>query len=80
MTREDTSAIIIEKNGTTADDIAVVEAQTSSLVITFVTLWDQAWLRRLVLLVLMCIVWEWYARQLANPLMLPTFGATLAWH
>lgn len=77
MTREGTAAIIIEKNGTSAAAVAVVEAQTSRPVITLVTLWDQAWLRRSLLLVLMCIVWEWYARQLANPLMFPTFGTTL---
>jgi NitT/TauT family transport system permease protein len=30
-----------------------------------------------VLLVLMCLLWEWYARHLSNPLMLPTFSNTL---
>ena len=40
-------------------------------------LWDKAWLRRFVLLLLMCILWEWYARHLANPLMFPTLIATV---
>jgi len=59
--------------------VAHAAAETSSgrKVITLAQLWDQAWLRRLVLLVLMCILWEWYARRLANPLMLPTFVATV---
>jgi NitT/TauT family transport system permease protein len=40
-------------------------------------LWDYAWLRRLILLLVMCILWEWYARHLANPLMFPTLTATV---
>lgn len=38
---------------------------------------DMGWLRRLALLVLLCCLWQWYATRLANPLMFPTFGATL---
>jgi NitT/TauT family transport system permease protein len=40
-------------------------------------LWDTSWLRRLLLLVLLCALWEWYAGRLNNPLMVPTFSATL---
>lgn len=35
------------------------------------------WLRKLALLALLALVWELYARWLENPLLFPTFGATL---
>lgn len=38
---------------------------------------DMGWLRRLILLTLICCLWEWYANRLANPLMFPTFSATV---
>ncbi len=38
---------------------------------------DRGWLRRLLLLVLLCGLWQWYATRLANPLMFPTFSATV---
>jgi NitT/TauT family transport system permease protein len=75
MTGEVAASTAVEKNGIVAD--AVAESPSGRPGITLARLWDQAWLRRLVLLVLMCILWEWYARRLANPLMLPTFGATV---
>ncbi|KAA0890453.1 ABC transporter permease [Oryzomonas rubra] len=40
-------------------------------------LWDRGWVRRAGLLILLCALWEWYAARLANPLMVPTFSATL---
>lgn len=40
-------------------------------------LWDKGWVRRVGLLILLCALWEWYATRLANPLMVPTFSATL---
>ncbi len=64
----------IEKPGIAAD--AAAEAPSVKPGIRLARLWDQAWLRRLVLLVLLCLLWEGYASRLANPLMLPTFGAT----
>lgn len=39
-------------------------------------LWSQAWLRRLVILALLAVVWEVVARWQDNDLMLPTFLAT----
>ncbi len=38
----------------------------------------QAWLRKTFLLVILALLWEWYARSLGNPLVLPTFSETLA--
>lgn len=35
------------------------------------------WLRRLVLLLVLCCLWEWYATRLGNHLMFPTFTATM---
>ena len=38
--------------------------------------WNRNWLRKLLLLVLLCGLWELYAGRLNNPLMVPTFSAT----
>ena len=35
-------------------------------------------LRKLALLVLLAVIWELYARSLDNPLLFPTFSATVA--
>jgi len=42
-----------------------------------VVLRDASWLRKLLLLILLGALWEWYAGRLANPLMVPTCSATL---
>jgi NitT/TauT family transport system permease protein len=46
------------------------------------TLWERAWntggLRKTVLLVLLAVAWEGYARAINNPLLVPTFSATVA--
>lgn len=39
--------------------------------------WDKNWLRKFLLLVLLCGLWELYAGRLNNPLMVPTFSATV---
>src|SRR5574341_2353863 len=45
------------------------------------TLWERAWntgaLRKTVLLVLLAAAWEGYARAVKNPLLVPTFSATV---
>ena len=38
---------------------------------------NQGWVRKLALLVVIAIIWEAYARQLDNPLLFPTFSATV---
>jgi NitT/TauT family transport system permease protein len=54
-------------------DIGVVQKQ--------LTLWqqlvNQAWLRKIFILLVIAVAWELYARQLNNPLLVPTFSATL---
>jgi NitT/TauT family transport system permease protein len=56
-----------------ADDIGVVQKPLT----TWQTLSNQAWLRKLAILVTIAAAWEIYARQLDNPLLVPTFTATL---
>jgi sulfonate transport system permease protein len=38
---------------------------------------NQGWVRKLALLVVIAVIWEIYARQLDNPLLFPTFSATV---
>ena len=38
---------------------------------------NQAWLRKILILVLLAIVWEIYGRILDNDLLFPTFSATV---
>ncbi|WP_243375253.1 ABC transporter permease subunit [Geotalea sp. SG265] len=52
-------------------------AQDNRLIKKLYKLFDYVWLRRLVLLAVLCCLWEWYATRLANPLMFPTFSATI---
>ena len=56
------------------DDIGVVQKP--------LTLWqqfvNQAWLRKSVILLVIVIAWEAYARHLNNPLLVPTFSDTVA--
>ncbi|NZD11968.1 ABC transporter permease, partial [Escherichia coli] len=40
-------------------------------------LYEQAWLRKLVILIVLALVWEGGARWLDNPLLLPTFSDTV---
>jgi len=46
------------------------------------TLWEQIYgqsaVRKIALLLLLALVWELYARWVANPLLIPTFSATVA--
>jgi sulfonate transport system permease protein len=55
------------------DDIGVVQKPLT----LWQTLMNQAWLRKAVILGVIAAAWEIYARQLNNPLLVPTFTATL---
>ena len=44
----------------------------------FERLYNQVWLRKMFLIVLLLVVWELYARHLDNELLVPTFTATIA--
>jgi NitT/TauT family transport system permease protein len=43
----------------------------------FETLYNNAFLRKAMLLIAMAVIWELYARHLNNPLLVPTFSATM---
>ena len=43
----------------------------------FEKLWNQTWLRKLCVLILIATAWEVYGRFLDNPLLVPTFGDTV---
>ena len=59
-----------------AGDFGVVEKDLT----IFERLFNQAWLRKTCLVILMAVVWELYARHLDNPLLVPTLSDTLdAW-
>jgi NitT/TauT family transport system permease protein len=59
-----------------AQDFGVIEKRLTP----FERLYNQAWLRKTGLIVLLLVVWEVYARNLDNELLVPTFSATIsAW-
>src|SRR5581483_10411713 len=55
------------------DQFGIVQKQLT----TWERLYNQAWLRKAVLLVLLAVVWELYARHLDNQLLVPTFSDTV---
>jgi NitT/TauT family transport system permease protein len=57
-----------------ADQSGIVQKQLT----TWERLYNQAWLRKAVLLVLLALAWEAYGRHLDNQLLVPTFGDTVA--
>jgi NitT/TauT family transport system permease protein len=57
-------------------DFGVVEKPLT----VFERIYNQAWLRKAALLVVIAVIWELYARHLDNPLLVPTFSDTVeAW-
>ncbi len=57
-----------------ADAFGVVEEKLT----VFERLYNQVWLRKLLILVLIAAAWQVYASRLDNPLLLPTFADTVA--
>jgi NitT/TauT family transport system permease protein len=59
----------------------VVEGGDVGVVQKPLTIWqrlvNQGWLRKTFILVVIAVAWELYARRLNNPLLVPTFSATL---
>lgn len=59
-----------------AREFGVIEKELT----IFERLYNQGWLRKMVMLVLLAAAWEAYARHLDNPLLVPTFADTVsAW-
>ncbi|HEY1411104.1 MAG TPA: ABC transporter permease [Rhodopila sp.] len=59
-----------------AQDFGVIEKKLT----VFERLYNQVWLRKTFLIVVLLVVWEAYARHLDNELLVPTFSATItAW-
>lgn len=56
------------------DDLSVVEQRLS----LFEILYREAWLRKLLILIALAVIWEIYGRSLNNDLLFPTFSATMA--
>ncbi|WP_336490891.1 ABC transporter permease [Methylobacterium nigriterrae] len=67
----DRPEIIRERTG--AQGGAVVEKPLSP----FERLYNQAWLRKLLILAVLALIWEAYGRYLDNDLLFPTFSATV---
>src|SRR2546421_8898827 len=40
-------------------------------------MYGRSWVRKIIVLVFLAVLWEVYARWLNNPLLFPTFGATV---
>lgn len=59
----------IYKTPTAVENLGVVENPLPFMA----RLWDQGWLRKLLVLVVLACLWEAYARYLDNDLLLPTF-------
>ena len=59
-----------------ADEFGIVEKELT----VFERLYNQVWIRKTGLLILIAIIWEVYARHLDNPLLVPTLTDTVtAW-
>lgn len=59
-----------------SQDFGVIEKPLTP----FERMYNQAWLRKTCLILLLLVVWEVYARNLDNELLVPTFSATIsAW-
>jgi NitT/TauT family transport system permease protein len=56
------------------EDFGIVEKPLT----VFERLYNQAWLRKACLIVMLAVAWELYARHLDNSLLVPTFSETIA--
>ena len=56
-----------------SEDFGVVQKELT----IFERLFNQVWLRKCIILVLIAVVWEVYGRYLDNPLLVPTFSDTV---
>jgi NitT/TauT family transport system permease protein len=63
----------ITRELSSSEDFGVVQKELT----VFEQLFNHAWLRKCVILVLIAVVWEVYGRHLDNPLLVPTFSDTV---
>ena len=63
----------ITRELSSSDEFGVVQKELT----VFEQLFNHAWLRKCVILVLIAVVWEIYGRHLDNPLLVPTFSDTV---
>ncbi len=70
----DTNRAEIRYDEVDADNMQIVEQRLSF----FEIMYREAWLRKLLILVVLAVIWEIYGRSLNNDLLFPTFSATVA--
>ncbi|PTB19144.1 ABC transporter permease [Trinickia symbiotica] len=63
----------IVREPSSAQQFSVVEKPLSPLE----RLYNQGWVRKVFILVVLALIWEWYGRTLNNALLFPTFSATV---
>ncbi len=64
----------ITRELSSSEDFGVVQKELT----IWEQLFNQVWLRKCVLLVVIAVIWEVYGRQLDNPLLVPTFSDTVS--
>src|SRR3954447_14540792 len=66
----------IQKRPQDTQDFGIIEKPLT----IFERLYNQVWLRKVFIIVVLIVAWEIYARHLDNPLLVPTFSETItAW-
>jgi NitT/TauT family transport system permease protein len=76
MADQDVPRPEVHKDIRGAEDFGIVEKELT----LFEKAYNQSWVRKIFLLVLIALAWELYARQLDNPLLVPTLSDTMvAW-
>ena len=63
----------ISRELSSSEDFGVIQKELT----IWEQLFNQVWLRKCVLLVLIAVIWEVYGRHLDNPLLVPTFSDTV---
>ena len=63
----------INRELSSSEDFGVIQKELT----IWEQLFNQVWLRKCVLLVLIAVIWEVYGRHLDNPLLVPTFSDTV---
>jgi NitT/TauT family transport system permease protein len=67
------ATIVMRDQAADGDYLGEVERKLSA----WELIWDNGFVRKAALIVLLCVIWEIYGRALDNPLLFPTFSDTL---